>query len=519
MTINLFELKLANYIQNNGRVSLAKCANFFKKSESTIKRGIYHINEYLPSEKSFLLDENEIESRIHYQDYLSLCAVDLSDYSSTPEERHQLIFLTLFLQDNIQLVKLYADLGLSETTRKNDRKSLQERLIALGFELEYVPGKGIRMRGDEREYRVRAAMQLIDIIELDEKGAFRARRANTPLQRLLVDCFFDAGSAYFGEAQVRLREKVFHDEHRSVDYPSRKLIYLYYVLSQIRIRMGYQLHFDSGTLPEATPHRLFTEADENRHFDYLVMSLNYRAPLSFPFDSRIDELTLRFIREVETGLGITFYSRYGPYRMLYAYLYKSFIKNRLGYGFYDEHLLDTRKQFRELYDLTKRMTPAVASSLGISLREYQYADICLILQRYLLRNRLHGVQTKRIIIISNYASEKIDFFVESLKAHFDVQSVGYFTINELHQLEALQFDEILTFSNRVRVVLQDLGYVSRKVPFYLTEETLKDLEQAGFYTSHNSKLRALDVVRELDAFLTLEEKTRYLLDQHPSHFI
>lgn len=519
MTINQFELKLANYIQNSGRVSLAKCASFFKKSESTIKRGIYHINGYLPAEKAFLLDENEIESRIHYQDYLSLCAVDLSEYNSTPEERHQLIFLTLFLQDDISLARLYIELGLSETTRKNDRKSLQKRLATVGFRLEHIPGKGIMIRGEERQYRVRAAMQLLDIIELDEQDSFRARRANTPIQRLLAERFFEAGAPHFREAREKMREKVFHDEHRSVDYPSRKLTYLYYVLSQIRMRMGYRVHFDNSTLPEANPHQLFEDHEENLHFDYLVMSLNYKTPLPFPFDPRVDELTLSFIREVEKGLGITFYSRYGPYRMLYAYLYKSFVKNHLGYGFYDEHLLDTRKQFRELYSLVRKMAPVVKSLLGINLQEYQYTDICLILQRYLLRNRLHGVQTKRIVIISNYASEKIDFFVESLKTHFDVQLVGYFTINELHQLEELEFDEILTFSNRVRVVLQELGYASRKVPFYLTEEGLQSLETAGFYPSQNSKLRALDLVRELDAFLTLEEKTRYLLNHHSSHFI
>lgn len=84
--------------------------------------------------------------------------------------------------------------------------------------------------------------------------------------------------------------------------------------------------------------------------------------------------------------------------------------------------------------------------------------------------------------------------------------VGYFTINELHQLNHLNFEEILTFSYRVSLLLQALGYTSRKVPFYLQEESLLELQNAGYVSSHNSKIKALDLARELDTLLTLEEK-------------
>lgn len=519
MALNQFELRLANYIHNNERVSLKKCASYYNKSESTIKRAIYHLNDYLSEEKMFLLDENIIVSQIHYHDYLSLCSVELHQYSSTPHERHQLIILEAFLHGYINLSHLYRTLGLSETTRKNDRKSLQKILDPLGIKLVYLPRKGITIQGNERLFRIKIALHLLTIVELDENDRFRNRQANTPIQRLMAETFVASSGDYFQEAKERIESKVFQGDEKSVDYPSKKLIYLYYVISRLRLDQGYTITFDSVDLPEMNPHHLFSLEEENRYFDCLVMSLNYKTPLTFPFDKRIDGLTLRIIDAVEVQLKLSFYSRYGPYRMLYAYLYKSYIKNKLGYGFYDEHLSDTRNQFHHLYTAVKEMDPVIKDVLAINLEDNQYTDICLILQRYLLRNHVHGTETKRIVIISNYASEKIEYFVESLKSHFDVEMVGYFTINELHQLNHLNFEEILTFSYRVSLLLQALGYTSRKVPFYLQEESLLELQNAGYVSSHNSKIKALDLARELDTLLTLEEKTRYLLQHYSSHFI
>lgn len=519
MALNQFELKLANYIHNDERVSLKKCASYFSRSESTIKRAIYNLNDYLPSEKKFLLDENIVVSRIHYYDYLVLCSVDLNQYSSTPEERHHLIIMEAFLHGYINLSQLYRTLELSETTRKNDRKSLQKILDSMEFKLIYLPRKGITIQGDERLFRINTAIRLLTIVELDENDMFRNRQANTPIQRLMAETFVKSSGDYFQEAKEKISSKVFHDDETSVDYPSKKLIYLYYVISRLRLDQGFVISFDSIGLPKMTPHHLFSEESENLHFDYLVMSLNYKNPLTFPFDKRIDALTLRFIDSVENKLQLSFYSRYGPYRMLYAYLYKSFIKNKLGYSFYDEHLSDTRKQFNHLYKAVKEMDVAIKDELSISLGDNQYTDICLILQRYLLRNHVHGTKTKRIVIISNYASEKINYFVESMKSHFDVEMVGYFTINELHQLKLLDFDEILTFSYRVSLLLQELEHNSRKVPFYLEKDSLLELEKAGYVSSHNSKIKALDLARELDALLTLEEKTRYLLQNYSNQFI
>ncbi|MGP6147068.1 helix-turn-helix domain-containing protein [Jeotgalibaca sp. A122] len=519
MAINQFELQLTNYIHNNERVSLQKCASFFGKSESTIKRALYHLNDYLPQGKWFLLDDNLIISRIHYHDYLALCAISLNEYSTTPEERHQLIIMEAFFNGFTNLSKLYVKLGLSETTRKNDRKTLQQKLKQEGMEIIYLPRKGNTIQGEERLLRIRIAMQLLSIVGLDENDRFKNRQANTPIQRLLADLFVTSTRSYFEETKEKIRSHVFHDEHRSVDYPSKKLIYLYYAISRLRVTQGKTITFDRAGLPEATTHQLFSSDEENAHFDYLVMSLNYKTPLNFPFDARIDKLTLAFIDSVEFSTKTAFYSRYGPYRMLYAYLYKSFIKNRLGYGFYDEHLHDTQKQFHNLYQIVRKMAPLIKDELMIHLQDYQYTDICLILQRYLLRNHVHGTKTKRIVIISNYASEKIEYFIESLKGHFDVELVGYFTINELHQLNELKFDEIITFSYRVSLLLQELGHASRKLPFYLKDETLWELKNAGYVSSHNSKIKALDLARELDAFITLEEKTRYLLQNYSSHFI
>ena len=88
--------------------------------------------------------------------------------------------------------------------------------------------------------------------------------------------------------------------------------------------------------------------------------------------------------------------------------------------------------------------------------------------------------------------------------------VAHLTINELCKLEQMTFDKIIVFSNRIAVLLSELGKESIKLNFYLSNEDVKTLLDKGFTSSRNRKVLVEEVAEEIMKKESKEELTHYL---------
>ena len=97
MTITAFDLKLANFIQDKGSIDLNLCTSLFNKSESSLKRNIYKLNEYLSEDLHFSINNHHVKTNMTYEDFSKLCeGIQLKDYSISLNERIILFICLLY---------------------------------------------------------------------------------------------------------------------------------------------------------------------------------------------------------------------------------------------------------------------------------------------------------------------------------------------------------------------------------------------------------------------------------------
>ncbi len=67
--------------------------------------------------------------------------------------------------------------------------------------------------------------------------------------------------------------------------------------------------------------------------------------------------------------------------------------------------------------------------------EHQLSTLTLIFREHVLKNKIAGRNLKKIVIITNSAKEKSNFFSQQLLYYFDTQVIAILNINELYQLK------------------------------------------------------------------------------------
>lgn len=519
MTVTEFDLKLANFVQDKGTIDFDTCVSLYDKSESTLKRSIYTLNEYLPEDLHFSISNHNIQTNMTYADFSMLCVkIDLSDYSTSIDERIMLVICYAFFQGILNTTELYKKLGLSISTKKKDRKELGKMLGNNDVQVINRHSKGIELVGNERYLRMYVARKLISVIELNENDEFIQRKANTPIQKLLYNKFEEYLGVYHDEVTEELK-KLFKKTETSVDYASKKFIYIHTAISLLRIKKGYQIKENLEDMPKVSHYNMLPVKTDSRYLDYLIVSLNYKETMEFPKNENIEKITNDFIQTIEREMDVQFYVQDEIYKEIYAYLYKCQIKNKLDYFFYDDKLDDTQKIFPHLFEVIQKSTKQYVKQYQFSLTDEQISVICLIVETYIMKNHLITDDNPRIIIITNSSVEKVNFFLENLKHYVDFKMVSYLTINELYKLESLNFDFILTFSNRITILLKELGWESIKLNFYLNTEDFKKLIDKGFTSNRNKKFSAENFIEKLSTQGSQEEQVDFLRTNYSEYFL
>lgn len=519
MTITAFDLKLANFIQDKGSIDLNLCVSLFNKSESTLKRNIYKLNEYLSEDLHFSINNHHVKTNMTYEDFSKLCEeIQLKDYSISLNERIILFICYTFFEGTLNTTKLYQELNLSISTKKSDRKELDKFLHDKEVQVINRRRKGIELVGNERFLRMYVAQKLIEVIELNENDEFVQRKANTPVQVLLYNKFEEYLAVYHDEVTEEL-ENLFKKFQSSVDYASKKFIYIHTAISLLRIKKGYGIQNSLKNMPAIPHYHMLPIEKDSQYLDYFIASLNYKEPLDFPKNPTIQKITKDFIQMIEKKMNVYFHLKDEIYKEIYAYLYKCQIKNKLKYNFYDDKLDNTQHVFPSLFTLIKNLMEDYQNKYHFSLTEEQMSVVCLIIETYIMKNNVITKENPKVVIITNSSVEKVNFFLESLKEFVDYEMVSYLTINELYKLELLNFDYILTFSNRITILLRELGWQSIKLNFYLGNEDYKVLIDNGFRSNRNKKFKSEEFIEKLMQQKTNEEKIRFLRENYSEYFL
>lgn len=107
--------------------------------------------------------------------------------------------------------------------------------------------------------------------------------------------------------------------------------------------------------------------------------------------------------------------------------------------------------------------------------------------------------------------------MEILKIYTDVDIVLKININELYLLKDTEYDLIITFSNRIKSLLEFNGYENIKLNFYLGNEDVEKLFSLGVSTG-SRKIKVNGFIEEIKG-KSEEEIKELLLNKYEHYFL
>lgn len=518
LSINKSELKLLKRIQEKKFFNLEESEKVFNKSEISLKRNIANLNSYLPEEKKIKIINSTVTAEIDYRDYIDFVHnLSLNDYMISQEERVNLMIVYSFFSEILNMTSLYDNLGISLTTKKKDSKELNNILESNELKSEIVAKKGIKVIGNERNYRILIASILSDVFDLDFDDSLINRKANNPLERMIFNYFIVKGAKEISRAKNILNNFLEENKLR-ISYSSKKFIYIYIALSLYRINREHSIKDKTvKNMVKINEYNILGDKVEDNFLSYLVSSLDYIVSLELLISEELENLTKEFIEKVQSRVITQFYNYDQLFSEIYSYIHKSLIRNSFKYSFYDNNIENTKNVYTSLYNVVKDSIETIEEKYEIYFTHQQISALTLIFRKTVMKNKVLGRNRKKIVIVSNSAIEKIDFFVEILKIYTDVDIVLKININELYLLKDTEYDLIITFSNRIKSLLEFNGYENIKLNFYLGNEDVEKLFSLGVSTG-SRKIKVNGFIEEIKG-KSEEEIKELLLNKYEHYFL
>lgn len=495
-----------SYMQDKGLLSFADVSDMFPgKSLLTLKRSAANLNYYLKSERVIVLSDM-FSCDLNYNDYIEfLRSIEIKDYHSSTEERIKLIIFYSFLYNTVNTSKLYNEIGISLTTKKKDIKVLEQYLYPKGLRVEVVNRRGIKIVGVEMVWRMEIMNILASICELDNNSVLVCRRANDVYERLMYTRFTEIMGGFPDVSQV------YYDfmQHHKLDlsYPGRKLLYTYFLLATSRSR-SYPLQ--ALNIPLVIQHNTdFIDSAESDFMDYFVSSLDQNDNALKVMDISLYSMLQSFYQSVQQNIITDILERDGLLYELYAYIQKSLIRIKLGFSVFDNNLSSTKQHYPNLFAIIQSSCIEIERAYSINLDINQISTLTLIVRKYINKSKLTGRNRKTVAIVTNSAIEKVNFFIDNLKFHLDVNVLPAINIHEREKLNSLEYDMVVTFSNRISMLLAEMHVRHIKVNYHLKDTDINKLIAQGFSSNLNRKIN-------IDEFLALlqnksEKETRDIL--------
>lgn len=515
ISINQSDIAFLSYMQDKGKLAFSEITDAFPdKSLITLKRSAANLNYYLSSDKIHI-QADSFHCNISYTQFIDfLQRLNIKDYRSSVDERIKLIIVFCFLYSTVNVSALYEEIRISLTTKKKDLKVLEKYLAEKELQLEVVSSKGIRIVGNEIALRMVVMSILASVCELDSRDHLIGRAANDVYEQLIFTRFRKKMLEHF--TAVTSEYHMIVDANKlALSYPGRKLLYTYMLIARVRTANPLpQCDFQIELLSEL----LYQYASEQSFMNYFVASLDQNITVLNFMDIRLRNTLMNFYVRVQSEIITVIIEREALLHELYLYIQKCIIRWKCGYSIFDNNLSNTRKHYNNLYTIIQSACGDLENIYSINFSESHIATMTLIFRKYINKSKISGRNKKTVIIVTNSAFEKVDFFIDNLKFHLDVDICDSINIHEREKLSDLNYHLVITFSNRISMLLQQMNINHVKVNYHLNEEDINNLLRNGFSSNLNRKIRADKFVEQIQG-KTNEEIMDMLKLQYSKYFI
>jgi hypothetical protein len=513
--MDALDIKILSHLQEHG--SLHTLSNsIIKRSELSIHRRIESINSLLPDEKKLYIENHVVYSNINYQDYIkAIKSIPFYTYSTSQRERFSFIIIQSLLKEVVNTTSLYKHLGLSLSTKKNDNRCLTDFLLNKELTKEIARKKGITIKGNETFIRIEGTKILLKILELDAYNRLKLRQANNPMEVLIAE-YFITETALHANTVKKIVTKLM-SRYYDLSYPSKKFISLYLILMLYRNERGHYIK-RVVDLPFEVANSFYIVENplENKTLYALLLSLDTMSS-SQPYIESIafKERVTQFINHIQKEIIPQIFSYNDLFNEVYQFIIKCMLRTAFHFNFYDNKLDETSIELPNLFNLISESS-FIANELKLS--QEQISTLTLIFRKHIMENKVLGRNTKNIVIVTNSSIEKANFFSSNLIHFLDIKIIKTLHINELHELNNLEYDFIITFSNRLASLIQDYGFQCIKLQYYFKDEDINRLLKLGFSSSSRRKIITDDFIKEIEK-RPIKDLKEFLINHYPSHFL
>ncbi len=507
-------VEFLKYISNNQSISIQKMCKHFNRTPAFLRSEINTLNQYLEPQDQIQIMNSEIVSTFEYEDFLFFMRnLSIDDYKANVYERQKLLIIMAYFDEFLNLTKIYNDWNLSMTTKKNDIKDLDQKLNDYNLRIERYPGKGVKINGNPLQFRILVVSIISECIDVYTSGIMM-RQANTPIERMIYDFFYQKTQDMFDKAQDIVSN--FLLEYRTnLNYYSRKFFLLYVILVVFQKKSPIKI-IESLAL---SPHNfyLFEDRRENTAFNQVVSMIDFDPIIAFPYNSELMNLTKKLVNAIEKYEGQNIYTEKEMIEDLYTFIYRQYFFNHFKYRYEDKLVKDIFNVYPELFHFIENSLEDIEKYLLMRFNQEQITSITLIVSKWILKNKIYGEARKKILLVTNIGYERVNYFLESLASYIDFEHVATVDVNELHLLDTFEFDLILSFSNRTHSNLEKLGYDSIKIEYFLDYENVTKLYYAGCSIA-KKHLIAENLIKDLEG-KSSKSKIDYLRKNYGNIFL
>ncbi|HGY5136548.1 MAG: hypothetical protein E6997_11630 [Citrobacter sp.] len=511
--MNHFDLSFLKYLQDNSPLPVEEAVERFGKTLSTLKRTMKELNELLPENVQLHQDNQFITTRIGYSEYRQFLArVQFNRYITTAEERVKDLFVALCLHDVVNKNDYYKKFYVSAGTVKNDNPVMMSLVQERDLIVQSIPRKGSRLAGDEFQLRLAACMTILKTVEIGEDHRLIAHQANEPTGRSIAEQFLHECAAQINQAADYYEEKI--SPVIALGYNGRKYLLVYLSLALHRIRRGHRITESSAAEFLTTfPYGVLPDADENICLDLLIASLTFTHRPFTLYDARLVSYVKRTCHALAGCLENTIHNQHAWFAEIYNFIYAAIIQNKFHLWFDDKKLHDVQRRYPELWEHVQYAVKEIEHHWQTTFSAIHLATLVLIIKKYALKNRVVGDKKKRVIIVTNSSESKVGYFKEMLFSRFHIEIPACININEIARLQQLEFDLLITFTNKISSHLRYAGLDYVKVNFWLTQDDLLLLRENGL-PSARKKIPAENFIQQVQGMS--QEALKIFLDTHYS---
>lgn len=515
--MNNFDLSFLKYVQEHSPILIEEVIATFGKTMSTLKRSMKEINDVLDPAYHIHIDNQTITTAMTYREYIDfLTHIPFHRYITTAEERIRDLGVALCLQDVVNKSEYYKKFHVSPSTLKNDNLALATFLQANQLTIASIPRQGSRLDGDEILLRIAICLIILKTVEIGEDHLLVPHKANEPINKAIA-------SQFLGACQQEIHQAAAHYQQRlaprlELGYNGKKYFLVYMSIALHRMRRGHRIqqseHLD---FIQSLDFTLLEDPHENRFLDLLISSLTFSWRPFDVYDTTLIQQVQRLCATLSPLLRAEIHNPNRFFAELYEFIYSAIVQNKFNLYFDDKKLHHVETRYAELYCSVCQAIAPIEQHYRTTFSPVHLATLVLILKKYELQNRVCSEYKQRIVIVTNSSESKVGYFNEVLKSYFHIDIIGCVNINELHSLEQLPFDLLITFTNKISSYLKyyKLDYI--KVNFHLTRDDISLLARHGL--SRAKKKIPLDEFVSASQGLDQQQMRAWLEQQYPDIFI